>query len=145
LFRDAGLTLTPTFIPFTPWTTLAGYRDLLATLADLDLIEHVSPVQLALRLLIPSGSRLLELPELQQVLGEFDEAALSWRWRHPDPAIDELAGRLLQTVAREQANQRSRSEIFGTLWTEAFNERPPETYDLVSRAAIPYLTEPWYC
>ena len=145
LFRDAGLTLAPTFIPFTPWTTLAGYRDLLATLADLDLIEHVSSVQLALRLLIPSRSRLLELAELRQVLGEFDEAALSWRWRHPNPAIDQLAGRLLQTVAREQANQRSRSEIFSTLWTEAFNERLPETYDLVSRAAIPYLTEPWYC
>src|SRR6185436_15013782 len=27
--RDAGLTLAPTFVPFTPWTTLDGYRDLL--------------------------------------------------------------------------------------------------------------------
>ena len=28
LMRDAGLTLSPTFITFTPWTTLAGYREL---------------------------------------------------------------------------------------------------------------------
>ena len=28
---------------------------------DLDLIENVAPVQLAIRLLIPAGSRILEL------------------------------------------------------------------------------------
>jgi hypothetical protein len=30
--RALGIALAPTFVPFTPWTTLAGYRDLLATL-----------------------------------------------------------------------------------------------------------------
>jgi radical SAM superfamily enzyme YgiQ (UPF0313 family) len=58
LMRDAGLTLQPTFIPFTPWTTAAGYRDLLRTLIELELVEHVAPVQLALRLLVTAGSRL---------------------------------------------------------------------------------------
>ena len=28
------MTLQPTFVPFTPWTTLEGYRDLLAVIAD---------------------------------------------------------------------------------------------------------------
>jgi hypothetical protein len=30
LMRALGLFLVPTFVPFTPWTTLAGYEDLLA-------------------------------------------------------------------------------------------------------------------
>ena len=41
LTRDAGLTLSPTFVAFTPWTSLEGYRDLLEAVADLGLIEHV--------------------------------------------------------------------------------------------------------
>ncbi len=72
LFRSVGLVLSPTFVPFTPWISLEGYRDLLAALADLDLIEHVAPIQLAIRLLIPAGSRLLELPEVRDLAGDFD-------------------------------------------------------------------------
>ena len=63
--REVGLTLQPTFIAFTPWTTIEGFRDLLRVLVDLDLVEHVAPVQLALRLLITSGSRLLELEDVR--------------------------------------------------------------------------------
>src|ERR1700722_693789 len=91
-FRSAGMTLAPTFIPFTPWTTRESYRELLELLAELDLVEHVAPVQLALRLLIPRGSRLLELEDVQAVLRAFDEPALLYRWRHPDPEVDALAG-----------------------------------------------------
>jgi hypothetical protein len=61
LFEEYGLVLSPTFIPFTPWTSRAGYCELLDTIASLNLIEHVAPVQLSLRLLITQGSRLLEL------------------------------------------------------------------------------------
>ena len=60
-FRALGLVLQPTFVPFTPWTTLASYRDLLEVIAAQNLIENVAPIQLGIRLLIPAGSRLLEL------------------------------------------------------------------------------------
>ena len=65
-FRSAGLTLAPTFIPFTPWTTRESYRELLESLVELDLAENVAPIQLALRLLIPSGSPLLELSDVRE-------------------------------------------------------------------------------
>ncbi|PYV18965.1 MAG: radical SAM protein, partial [Acidobacteria bacterium] len=35
IFRDAGLALSPTFVAFTPWTTLEGYRGLLERIAEL--------------------------------------------------------------------------------------------------------------
>src|SRR5262249_42931193 len=51
-FRELGLTLHPTFVPFTPWTTMEGYLDLLRVLQQEELIENVAPVQLGIRLLI---------------------------------------------------------------------------------------------
>ncbi|MGH9724903.1 MAG: CUAEP/CCAEP-tail radical SAM (seleno)protein, partial [Candidatus Acidiferrales bacterium] len=59
MFRAVGLALQPTFMPFTPWTTLDGYCELLEVLRENDLIENVAPIQLAIRMLIPAGSRLM--------------------------------------------------------------------------------------
>ncbi len=143
--RDAGLALSPTFIPFTPWTTWAGYRELLRLLAELELVDQVAPVQLGLRLLVTSGSRLLELPEIAAAIGEFDQAALIYPWRHADPSLDELSATVLRLVAREQKSHSSRREIFAKIWQLATSDPLPENYGLLPRAAIPYLNEPWYC
>jgi radical SAM superfamily enzyme YgiQ (UPF0313 family) len=142
--RAAGLALQPTFIAFTPWTTLDSYRDLLRVLSDLDLAEHVAPVQLALRLLITSGSRLLELEEVRRLTGLFDFNALVYPWTHPDPAVESLAARVFALVAEQQKQKRTRSEIFTSLWNAVHNEPWNEPH-LLPRAAIPYLDEPWYC
>jgi radical SAM superfamily enzyme YgiQ (UPF0313 family) len=140
-FRSAGLALSPTFIPFTPWTTHESYRDLLDLLLELDLVEHVAPVQLALRLLIPRGSRMLELDDIQAVLRCFDEPALLYRWKHPDAKVDALAEQALRIAAVPG----TRHEIFQHFWALA-SERPlPENFDLMPRATVPYLDEPWYC
>ncbi len=137
--RKVGLTLAPTFVTFTPWTTWPGYRDLLQTLAELDLVENVSPIQLAIRLLIPAGSGLLELPEIREIIGPFDRIALSHPWQHSDPAIDQLCKRV-QTLIRRKA---TRTEMFQEIWELAHGTRPD--CHLASRATIPYLNEPWYC
>jgi radical SAM superfamily enzyme YgiQ (UPF0313 family) len=138
-FRAEGLTLSPTFIAFHPWTTIASYRDFLATLRDLDLVANTASVQLALRLLIPQGSRMLELSDILDCVKGFDSAALTWQWKHPDSAVDELARRVFHTIAEPGL---TRQQAFERVWRIACEgEMPP----LVSRAAIPYLTEPWYC
>jgi radical SAM superfamily enzyme YgiQ (UPF0313 family) len=147
LARAAGLALAPTFVPFTPWTSVAGYLDLLHTLDRLDLVEHVAPIQLAIRLLIPQGSRLLELDDVRSLTHEFDRRSLTYPWVHPDPAVDELQSELTQLIGNKIS--LSRSELFGKVWDLAHERaaataarRPPL---LVSRSAIPYLNEPWYC
>lgn len=144
-FRRTGLTLAPTFVPFTPWTTLGGYRELLRLLVELDLVDAVAPIQLALRLLIPQASRLLELEEVRRLVGPFEEATLSYPWRHPDAALDELNFRLLRLVAESERRGASRRETFQAIWREACDQPLPDNFNLISRAAIPYLTEPWYC
>jgi radical SAM superfamily enzyme YgiQ (UPF0313 family) len=139
--RALDLPLSPTFIPFTPWTTRAGYRDLLDLLIELELVDHVSPIQLALRLLIPSSSLLLELPDVAERLTGFDEAALLHRWKHADPAMDSMAARALRIAARNAP----RRELFEQFWSLVHDAPFVENYDLIPRAAIPYMDEPWYC
>jgi len=135
LTREFGLTLQPTFIAFTPWTTVDGYRDFLRALADLDLVENVAPVQLALRLLIPSSSRLLELDDID--IAPFDAKSLVYPWKHRDPEVDRLGAAAFRTVA----GKGTRSEIFRRIAELA----GLKDFHLVARAAIPYLDEPWYC
>jgi radical SAM superfamily enzyme YgiQ (UPF0313 family) len=151
--REAGLFLVPTFVAFTPWLTLESYEDLLRTLARLDLVESVPPVQLAIRLLIPDGSRLLELPEVRALAGPFDEQALTWRWRHPTPRVDQFQRDLEGVIARLSKSGGSRPAIFAEAWKllhqvmkrEEPVESLPATPLIAARCTIPYLTEPWYC
>ena len=138
-FRALGLTLSPTFIAFTPWTTRDDYRALLAAIDELDIIENTGSVQLALRLLIPSGSRLLELADIP--LTDFDEAALLWRWRHSDAKMDAVADQALKIAAKPG----SRRELFSHFWELAEGASSETRPDLVNRSAIPFLNEPWYC
>jgi len=155
MFRELGLVLAPTFVPFHPWMTLEGYVDLLAAIAGLDLVEHVSPVQLTIRLLVPAGSRLLDLPEARAVIGGFDEGALSYRWVHPDPRVDKLQRDLEAAVERAVTAKEDRRTIFRRAWemtheamamTAAMHApRLPDVPPGRPRVTIPYLTEPWYC
>ncbi len=116
LCRDAGLTLVPTFVAFTPWTTLDGYRDLQEVVEALGLTSHVSPIQWGIRLLVTWQSRLLELDDIRNVVGPFDQKTLTFPWRHPDPRVDALQQQMMALASVP---------------------RP--------RTEVPYLDEPWYC
>lgn len=149
LLREIGLVLNPTFIAFTPWTSLEDFRNLLSRLVELDLIEQVAPIQLGIRLLIPQGSRLLELPEIQDLVEPFDESRLIYPWRHRDSRVDELHQEVMQIIGEGESRGAGRREIFAELWQRVFGVevefpaaalRQPQP-----RATIPYLNEPWYC
>jgi radical SAM superfamily enzyme YgiQ (UPF0313 family) len=149
-FRELRLILQPTFVPFTPWTTLAGYRELLALIAEQDLAENVAPIQLGIRLLIPAGSRLLELEEVRAAVGDFDASGLAYPWKHPDPRMDILSERVQELANDGHTLKRSRSETFQRIWRAA-QELAGETagFDIApavsSARKIPHFAEPWYC
>jgi radical SAM superfamily enzyme YgiQ (UPF0313 family) len=140
--REAGLALQPTFIAFMPWTTIEGYGALLQALAELDLVENTAPVQLALRLLVMQNSRLLELPDIQAVIGPFDEKALVYPWKHADRDVDTLANLVFQLVSRRQEQNKTRAEIFGEIWELVLRTPAPA---LAQQPPVPHLDEPWYC
>jgi radical SAM superfamily enzyme YgiQ (UPF0313 family) len=147
LCRESGVTLVPTFVAFHPWLTLDTYCELIETIQDLDLIEAVAPIQLAIRLLIPHGSKLLELEEIRTLAGPFDPATLTYRWSHPDPRVDRLQEEVSDLVGIRQA--KSRGEVFDEIRRLARDRagRPQSTFarPARARATVPYLNEPWYC
>ena len=151
LFRRAGLTLSPTFVAFTPWVSLQGYCEMLEEIDELALVDHVASIQLGIRLLIPAGSRLLELEEVRRFAPEFNEAELIYPWKHKDPRVDELYEKVQNVIQAGIHNQESRRAIFSKVHDAARKmaglsaPRLSTLPVLVSRSSIPYLTEPWYC
>jgi len=148
LCADAGLALQPTFIPFNPWTTRTSYFGLLETIADRDLIASVPSIQLAIRLLIPSRSRLLELPEIANSISEFDSERLVYPWKNVDPALDSLAEEIAGIVASAEKKKESRTDVFQRIWDAASRlqefQKPQFRLPTAIKPA-PYLSEPWYC
>ncbi len=148
--RSIGLPIQPTFVSFTPWTTLESLLDTFGQIRRLGLVDAVAPIQLAIRLLIPAGSRLLELEEIRNCVGAFDGESLVFPWKHENPLIDELAVELQDIVAAGDKRKLSRAALFEEMWRAVnraanrdiqFSEMPL----IPSRATVPYLNEPWYC
>jgi len=148
--RSADVTLRPSLLPFTPWTTLSGYLELLEFVQDHDLVYQLDPVQYSIRLLLPPGSWLLDIPEIQPHLGSLVQEDFVYTWRHPDPRVDMLQRRVAR-VAEEAASS---------------GEDPATTFDGIKKLTLatifgqptvaqpryrrrsarpPQLTEAWFC
>ena len=143
-----GLGLSPTFVAFTPWTSLDGYLELLAWLVARRLVDRVTPIQLSLRLLIPPGSRLLALSELRERVGPLDPEGLMHPWVHPDPVMDALAEEAWTLVEESERSGVGPRETFHALWRAAHRRAGREAPALRLPPAGPVparLSEPWYC
>jgi len=148
LCHEAGIFLAPTFVPFTPWTTLEGYLELLRTLLRLRLMEAVPPIQLCIRLLVPEGSYLLQLPGFREMIAAFDAKLLGYPWRHADPRVDALQQAVQACAAQGDQQGCSRSDIFGQIWQlahDALGIAAPQLAATDSGEPVARLSEPWYC
>jgi radical SAM superfamily enzyme YgiQ (UPF0313 family) len=146
-FRSMNMTLHPTFVPFTPWTTAASYIDLLRTIYEESLVENVAPIQLGIRLLIPEGSRMLELPDVRAMVGPFDAESLVYPWKNPDGRLDRLSEAVQDIAAVANREKFSRFAAFKRIWLVANAVAGLKAARLTPPAAsrVPFLSEPWYC
>ncbi len=146
-FRELGLTLHPTFVPFSPWTTMESYLDLLQVLETGGLVENVAPIQLGIRLLIPKGSRLLELDEVRGLVGPFDAQSLVYPWKNADVRLDHLSETVQAIASEGDRKKESRPEVFERIWKAAHAEAGIEApvISVHTGTAVPFLSEPWYC
>jgi len=146
--RAIGIDLSPTFVAFTPWTTLANYLELLREIVKLRLVESVAPVQLSIRLLIPAGSYLLQVESLTGIIEAFDPRLLGHPWRNPDPRVDRLQQDIQTWIAQAERDDLPRREIFNGVWERAHRlagiPAPPLDAACAGKP-IPRLSENWYC
>jgi len=181
LMESVGITLRPSLMPFSPWETLESYIELLDFFEERRLVEHIDPVHFSIRLLIPPGSALLDIqtsnaagprlrfasgglkggldaPGIHAWLGELDPTSYTYRWRHPDPRMDDLQSKVAVVVEEAQRNQADPIEIFFSikalalaangqdlgrgvpLWSPS---RAIEDYG--TGKVLPHLTESWFC
>jgi radical SAM superfamily enzyme YgiQ (UPF0313 family) len=146
--RDIGIDLSPTFVAFTPWTTLTNYLELLRQLVELRLVESVAPVQLSIRLLIPAGSYLLKLESLTGIIETFDQRLLGHPWRNSDPRVDQLQQDIQNWVAQAERDSLQRRDIFAGVWERAHRQAGIPVPPLDAACAgkpISRLSENWYC
>jgi hypothetical protein len=153
LLRSLGIALRPSLLPFTPWSDVADYLDIIDFIDGNDLEDAVDPVQLSIRLLVPDGSLLLQRAEMRRHLDGYDPATLSWRWRHPNAAVDALAERVAALVAGDvdagveaSLSHRRIRDLAALAAADAGITWQPTTRPSSARAgAGPRLSEPWFC
>jgi hypothetical protein len=115
------------------------------------LIDHVDPVQYAIRLLVPPGSMLLDRPAIQPYLDSLDQAAFTYRWTHRDPRMDDLqraVSAVVEEAARADEDPAITFERVRALAYTAHGERRlARVFAPLSseRSRPPRLTEPWFC
>ena len=150
IVHGAGIALRPTWVPFTPWTTLDDYLQILQFVDTHRLVYHVDPVQYAVRLLIPPGSYLLNRPETKALSLTLDEAAFSYTWTHPDARMDELHKTVNALVENDARAGVDTLETFYRIWALAADihgnrHTPLGFHSKEAHQPAPRITEAWFC
>ncbi len=147
VLRSAGIDVRPSLLPFTPWTELQHLPSLFSFLSEFDLLGSVDPIQLAIRLLIPKGSLMLELPETQAAVTGYRAESLSYQWESADPRLDVLQRRLAD-IAESGADREDHSATLLEQWgavVDVSASTLPVAIPAGAVAGRPRLTEPWFC
>lgn len=146
IVAEAGMAIQPTWVAFTPWTSLDDYLDLLTWIREQNLIQHVPAVQLAVRLLIPPHSALLDQDRTPDWLGPLDAANFTYTWTHPDPRMDRLHQQVTQLA---QAGNGDAYAIFAAIERAAYGlaQKPKPVWHkpLFPDLPPPRLSEDWFC
>lgn len=161
--RAAGIPLRPSLVPFSPWATLDDYVELVDFVFAEQLTEHVDPIQLSIRLLVPPGSALLwaddegrrpagsggkVAPTPPAWIDGFDAASFGYRWTHPDPRMDALQREVSRAVEEGVARGADNREIIAAIRELAYAAAGREATPLPPAPApafVPRLTESWFC
>lgn len=150
LLRNAGIALRPSFVAFTPWTSIDDYIELIDFVEANSLIDHVDPVQYSIRLLIPPGSILLERQDTRSWIGPLDQQSFSYRWSHPDGRMDQLQRDVSALVEQAARHNEDPAETFYRIRDLAYMTKgepvPARRLKLSPlRRRPPRLTEAWFC
>ena len=157
ILQSVGITLRPSLVAFTPWTTLEDYAEMFDLVDQHKLIDCIDPVQYSIRLLVPPGSALLTPPEthptpMAQFLGSLDQKKFQHTWIHPDPRMDPLQQAVSGIVEEGTKTEEDPEQTFYRVWELVCDTAGLPFSSLNKTASInphrerpPRMTEPWFC
>jgi hypothetical protein len=149
LCHGVGLDIHPSWMPFVPWTTPADVVDIFRFLDRHDLLTATDPVQMSIKLLIPPGSLMLDVPEVQRALGDLDPAALTYAWTYADPSADELQRTLARMAEEAGDSGKDEADTMVAMWTVALDAVGADIGEAQLPAGAtsgrPRMTESWFC
>jgi len=145
--HDAGIAIRPTWVSFTPWTTLDDFIEVLQFVEENNLIDNIDPVQYSIRLLIPPGSWLEDHEETLPHRGELDEASFTYRWKHPNPRMDRLQKEVAKLVEQDAQSDEDPAATFYKVIELAAGRQPERVTLSLSedRQSVPRMSESWFC
>ena len=157
ILQSVEITLRPSLVAFTPWTTLEDYAEMFDLVEQHGLIDCIDPVQYSVRLLVPPGSALLTPPEthptpMAQFLGSLDQQKFQHTWAHPDPRMDSLQQAVTRVVENSTKAKEDPERTFYRLWELVYDTAGLEFASLKKAVSMnpdrvrpPRMTEPWFC
>jgi radical SAM superfamily enzyme YgiQ (UPF0313 family) len=148
--RRIGLPLRPSLMPFTPWTTLQDFLELLDFVETHQMIAHIDPVQYSIRLLLPPASPLLALPATEPCVRKFDEEKFTYLWDHPDPVMDRLQREIATCVEAAAHARQNTFQTYAAIRELSYRVAPRGVRTQVvvpplPELSPPRLTEHWFC
>ena len=149
--REANVSIRPSLVAFTPWTSPQDYFDLLDFIEEYALIDEVDPIQMAIRLLAPPGSDLLGSTHMEGYIKELDAENFIYRWEHPDGRMDKLHEEALILAEDAATRQEDASVTFARIRELAADilESPEQAQAKAAfapdRIRPPRLSESWFC
>jgi hypothetical protein len=145
VLAEAGVAVRPSWLPFTPWTDRASLASLIGFLDDNRLWGAIDPIQLTIRLLIPDGSLVLDIPGIDRVLRGYHPDELGHRWVSADPELDRLQRRLAELVDRAEGDGEDPIHTMARIRSELGSAIGLRLGALPPVRAVPRLTESWFC
>jgi hypothetical protein len=147
--EGVGIALHPTLVSFTPWTTLEDYLNTLEFFHARRAALHLPPIQLAIRLLVPPGSALLESQDAARWAQPLDRENFVHPWSHPDPRMDALHAQVAALVEDAEARREGAAvtwvRIRALAYAVAERPAPSEAMPPAEKPDPPRLTEHWFC
>jgi radical SAM superfamily enzyme YgiQ (UPF0313 family) len=146
ILNNIDLPVQPTWVPFTPWTTIEEYLDMLSWVRANGLVNNIPPVQYSIRLLVPPSSALIKNNETKKWFGSLKQEKFVHEWQHADWRMDQL-----------QLSTAIIAEMAGSSYLQGFMEIEKEAYKVAGKSMPefkpvvtprlnpPRLTEDWFC
>ena len=145
LSKVNNIDIRPTWLPFTPWTTINDLLSIIKLIENNKLRETVDPIQLTIKLLIPKGSLITKRPEIKKYLDQYDKKSFSYSWSYMNNEVDILQKTLFSYLVENESLDEKEQYVGLVHLIEDFTGSEIIHNEEYIYRHSPKLSESWFC